>query len=243
MKKFLGIFLCFMFVISGCGSNDDTEDKTTDKEEKEEEREELTSLAQFQETYPDDQPVAIVETDKGKMVIVLFPEYAPKAVENFSTHAKNGYYDGLKFHRVMKDFMVQTGDPLGNGTGGESIWGGTFGTEISYELFHFKGALAMARGQSEDSQGSQFYIVQGSGKQLNYQYDKIIEDKYAEVGGVSSLDGQYTVFGQTIEGLDVLDALASVEVKESATGEMSTPVEDIHIIKITMTTYGEYKAQ
>ena len=81
--------------------------------------------------------IAVIKTDKGDIKVRLFPEEAPKAVENFVTHAENGYYDGLIFHRVIKDFMIQGGGPKGTGTGGESIWGKPFADEFSSELHNF----------------------------------------------------------------------------------------------------------
>ena len=88
--------------------------------------------------------IATVKTNMGEIKIKLFPEYAPKAVENFTTHAKNGYYDGLIFHRVINDFMIQGGDPNGTGTGGQSIWGHSFEDEFTGELHNLRGALCMA---------------------------------------------------------------------------------------------------
>ena len=85
--------------------------------------------------------VAEMKTGMGDITILLFPDKAPKAVENFTTHAKNGYYDGLKFHRVIPGFMIQGGDPRGNGTGGESIWGRPFQDEFTMDLWNFRGAL------------------------------------------------------------------------------------------------------
>jgi len=103
--------------------------------------------------------LAILHTNMGDITVRFFPEEAPQAVENFTTHARNGYYDGLIFHRVIPDFMIQGGCPLGTGTGGESIWGGQFGLEPSFNLRHFRGALAMAHA-GPGTIGSQFYIVQ-----------------------------------------------------------------------------------
>lgn len=106
-------------------------------------------------------PVAVMKTSMGDIEIALFPDEAPKAVENFITHAKNGYYDGLIFHRVMNNFMIQGGDPLGNGTGGESVWGEDFEDEFSPNLHNFRGALSMAN-SGANTNGSQFFIVQAT---------------------------------------------------------------------------------
>ena len=106
--------------------------------------------------------LAILHTNMGDITIRFFPTEAPMAVENFITHARAGFYDGLIFHRVIPNFMIQGGCPLGTGTGGESIWGGRFDTERSFNLRHFRGALAMAHG-GPGTIGSQFYIVQNNG--------------------------------------------------------------------------------
>ena len=103
--------------------------------------------------------VAILHTSMGDIYMHFFPEACPKTVENFLTHAKNGYYDGLTFHRIMNDFMIQGGDPNGNGTGGESVNGGTFEDEFSNKLFNLRGSVAMAN-SGPDTNGSQFFINQ-----------------------------------------------------------------------------------
>lgn len=103
--------------------------------------------------------VALIKTNKGDIKIRLFPDKAPKTVENFVTHSKNGYYNGIIFHRVIKGFMIQGGDPTGTGRGGESIWGKGFEDEFSPELHNFRGALSMANTGMPFSNGSQFFIV------------------------------------------------------------------------------------
>ena len=105
--------------------------------------------------------VAVMHTNMGDISIRLFPEFAPKTVENFTTHAKNGYYNGIVFHRVIKDFMIQGGDPTATGCGGESIWGHAFKDEFCYELHNLRGALSMANA-GPGTNGSQFFIVQAS---------------------------------------------------------------------------------
>ena len=101
--------------------------------------------------------IAVMHTNMGDLSIRFFPEAAPKAVENFKTHAKDGYYDGLTFHRVIADFMIQGGDPSGTGTGGESIWGTPFEDEFDQKLLNITGALSMAN-SGENTNGSQFFI-------------------------------------------------------------------------------------
>ena len=117
-------------------------------------------LLQFADETADDIK-ATMHTSMGDIELTLFPKQAPKAVENFVTHAKNDYYNGLTFHRIIKDFMIQGGDPSGNGSGGESIWGQNFEDEFSDSLHHFRGALSMANAGT-DTNGSQFFIVHAS---------------------------------------------------------------------------------
>ena len=163
---------------------------------------------------------AIIKTNRGDMAFVLFPEQAPKAVENFTTHAKNGYYNGLIFHRVIKDFMIQGGDPNGTGTGGASIWGKPFEDEFSLELRNYYGALSMAN-SGPNTNGSQFFIVQAktAPPQMLAQMEQLTDrgfpreciDNYKEVGGTPWLDFHHTVFGQLTEGADVLEDIAAVK--------------------------------
>ncbi|MBR5191610.1 MAG: peptidylprolyl isomerase [Clostridia bacterium] len=163
--------------------------------------------------------IAIMKTNMGEIKIKLFPEFAPKTVENFTTHAKNGYYDGLIFHRVIKDFMIQGGDPTGTGRGGESIWGRSFQDEFTGELHNLRGALSMANA-GPNTNGSQFFIVQAKNvpDDLLDQMRGAREDlfptecieAYEEVGGTPWLDFRHSVFGQVYEGMDVVDAIANV---------------------------------
>lgn len=164
--------------------------------------------------------LAVMHTNMGDIKIKLFPEKAPKTVENFVTHSKNGYYNGLKFHRVINDFMIQGGDPRGNGTGGESIWGGSFSDEFDPELHNLRGALSMAN-SGPDTNGSHFFIVQAREVPSNMlEQMRDLEDNgfpaditaaYEALGGTPWLDFHHTVFGQVTEGMDVVDAIAAVE--------------------------------
>jgi peptidyl-prolyl cis-trans isomerase B (cyclophilin B) len=129
---------------------------------------------------------ATMKTTMGEIQILLFPDAAPKAVENFTTHAKNGYYDGLIFHRVIPDFMIQGGDPTGTGMGGESIWGKHFEDEFSPDYHNLRGALSMANA-GPGTNGSQFFIMHMDAPHL---------------------DKQYAAFGKVTEGMDVVDAIA-----------------------------------
>lgn len=132
--------------------------------------------------------VAIMHTSMGDISIRFFPEAAPKAVENFLTHAKNGYYNGLTFHRVIDDFMIQGGDPEGTGTGGESIWGKSFEDEFDKKLMNLRGSLSMAN-SGVNTNGSQFFINQAKpdGKtaaelKKTYDYDTIIQSYCTQYG-------------------------------------------------------------
>lgn len=182
--------------------------------------------------------VATMKTNMGDIKIKFFPKEAPKAVENFVTHAKNGYYDGLIFHRVIKDFMIQGGDPMGIGIGGESIWGDSFEDEFDPALHNLRGALSMAN-SGPNTNGSQFFIVQakrvpanmlGQMKQMPDSFPEDIITAYSEMGGTPWLDFRHTVFGQVFEGMDVVDAIAETKV-----GAQDKPVNDIKIEKIEIT--------
>ena len=176
-------------------------------------------------------PLATIKTNHGDMRIKLFPDHAPKTVANFIALSKDGYYDGVIFHRIIKDFMIQGGDPTGTGMGGESIYGESFEDEFSEELYNVRGALSMANA-GPNTNGSQFFIVQN--QHLPYSKKEIarggwpepIAEIYAEQGGTPHLDRRHTVFGQLADeaSYEVLDAIAGVE-----TGAMDKPVEDVVI--------------
>ena len=176
-------------------------------------------------------PIATIKTNHGDLRIKLFPEHAPKTVANFIALSKDGYYDGVIFHRIIKDFMIQGGDPTGTGMGGESIYGESFEDEFSEELYNVRGALSMANA-GPNTNGSQFFIVQN--QHLPYSKKEIarggwpepIAEIYADQGGTPHLDRRHTVFGQLADeaSYEVLDAIAGVE-----TGVMDKPVEDVVI--------------
>ena len=182
--------------------------------------------------------VAIMHTNMGDIAIRLFPEKTPKTVENFTTHAKNGYYDGLIFHRVINDFMIQGGDPKGNGRGGESIWGDSFEDEFDLELRNYRGALSMANA-GPNTNGSQFFIVQAKevapsllhqmGQLADRGYPAEVTAAYAEVGGTPHLDFRHTVFGQVYDGMDVVDASAAVETDRDDKPQKDVVIESIEI--------------
>ncbi|MBF1709328.1 MAG: peptidylprolyl isomerase [Streptococcus sp.] len=175
-------------------------------------------------------PLVTVHTNLGDFTLELFLEVAPKTVENFVTHAKNGYYNGVIFHRVIEDFMIQGGDPTGTGMGGESIYGRTFEDEFSREAFNLYGTLSMANA-GPNTNGSQFFIV--TAKQVPAQMLKQLKDggwpeeiveEYAKVGGTPWLDHRHTVFGRVVEGMDVVLKIEGVE-----RNAQDRPLEDVVI--------------
>jgi cyclophilin family peptidyl-prolyl cis-trans isomerase len=159
---------------------------------------------------------AVIETDKGSIEIEFFETDQPKAVENFRLLAEHGYYDGLTFHRIVKGFMIQGGDPSGNGTGGESAWGGPFADEINpdsprYREGYRRGIVAYANA-GPDTNGSQFFI-------MHRDYE---------------LPPSYVIFARVISGLDVVDALADTPTTMGGDGGMSQPVTPPVIKKVTV---------
>ena len=161
---------------------------------------------------------AIIKTNMGDMTFTLYDEIAPKTVENFVTHAKNGYYDGLIFHRIIKDFMIQGGDPTGTGMGARNYYG----------------ALSMAN-SGPNTNGSQFFVVQAKDvpsnlisqmKQIGAQggFPDEVVGTYEEKGGTPWLDFHHTVFGMLTDGADVLDDIANVR-----TGMNDKPLQDVVI--------------
>lgn len=193
----------------------------------------MTNYPQLTKEIQENEIKVIMHTNKGDMTLKLFPEIAPKTVQNFVELFKKGYYDGITFHRVINDFMIQGGDPTGTGMGGESIYGGPFEDEFSMNAFNLYGALSMANA-GPGTNGSQFFIVQM--KEVPAQmvdqlvdggWPKEIAEAYKEKGGTPWLDQKHTVFGQLIEGEDTLEDIASVKV-----GAQDKPMYDVVIESI-----------
>ncbi|HKE86099.1 MAG TPA: peptidylprolyl isomerase [Vicinamibacterales bacterium] len=158
----------------------------------------------------------VIETDKGPIEIEFFESDAPKAVENFRLLAEHGYYDGLTFHRIVKGFMIQGGDPVGDGTGGESAWGGTFSDEIKvdsplYGDGYKRGFVAMAN-SGPNTNGSQFFI-------MHQDYP---------------LQPNYVIFAKVTNGMTVVDELAETQTTRGADGGMSKPLMPPIIKKVTI---------
>ena len=260
-KKVLVLTLAaaMAFGIAGCGGETEAENNTgnavTDVD--------TTTIVQAQ-MPAEGEEIAVITTSKGVVKMRFFPEEAPKAVENFKTLAKDGYYNGIIFHRVIEDFMVQGGDPTGTGMGGESCWGQDFETEVSERLHFYRGAVAMANA-GPDTNGSQFFIVQqktvaenalqalvdardnseeelsveltdGNYYTLGQLYPDEVLNYYREVGGSVHLE---YVFGNgySVFGqvFEGLDTVDAIAVVE--TDAADRPVEDIVIESITFENY------
>jgi peptidylprolyl isomerase len=156
----------------------------------------------------DANPRVVLQTTKGDIELVLYKDVAPLAVENFMTHVKDGYYNGVAFHRIIKDFMIQGGDPTETGRGGESIWKKDFKDEFKYKLFDKAGILAMAN-RGPNTNGSQFFITTAPTPWLN---------------------GRHTIFGHvTKESMDTLMRLNNVKTSGRRGGDR--PLNRVEIIK------------
>lgn len=183
-----------------------------------------------------DGPVARIKTNQGDLTVKLFPEIAPKTVANFVALAKDGYYDGVIFHRIIKDFMIQGGDPTGTGMGGESIYGAAFEDEFSMEAFNLRGALSMANA-GPNTNGSQFFIVQNQNFPYNAKelerggWPKEVAAAYVEAGGTPHLDQRHTVFGHLADqdSFAVLDVIAALETDGSDRPKEDVVIETIEI--------------
>jgi peptidyl-prolyl cis-trans isomerase B (cyclophilin B) len=176
-------------------------------EEKKEEKKETAAMNESSKE------VAVIKTSEGEMVAEFWPDVAPKTVENFKKLAKSGFYDGTAFHRIIKGFMIQGGDPLTKDESKQSRWGtGDPGYKIDAEFnkkTHERGVLSMARSQDPNSAGSQFFICHGAPK---------------------FLDGQYTAFGKLIKGDDVLEKIATTKTLPGDRPEKRMNVESIKIV-------------
>lgn len=213
LKLILITVLMSSLVLTGCGnpkvSNQDSNSPAKTSENSN------TDTSKSSE----DLPIATITVEGyGVMEAELYPEIAPNTVNNFISLANKGFYNNLKFHRVIKGFMIQGGDPKGNGTGGPgySIEGEFTSNGFANSLKHTTGVLSMARAQDPNSAGSQFFIMSGDAPHL---------------------DGEYAAFGKVISGLDVIDKIQNVETNSS-----DAPKKDVIITSITVDTKGvDYK--
>ena len=185
----------------------------TAQEPKESKKDEQKTDAKMEAKAASTNEVAVIKTSEGEMVVEFWPDVAPKTVENFKTLAKKGFYDGTCFHRVIKGFMIQGGDPLTKDPSKEAVWGtGDPGYKIKAEFNdrpHIRGVLSMARSQDPDSAGSQFFICHGN---------------------PSSLDHQYTAFGKLIKGDDVLEKIATTKTHPPDRPDKRMGIESIKIV-------------
>ena len=258
LRKFLAGLFCTVIAASAFTSCSSQTSSSSDTAE-------VTTAAELTTEAVSTQPLTVENVDianftapeKGDTIIImnirdygtvkfrLFPEYADRGVENFVELAKKGYYDGLKFHRVINDFMIQGGDPLGTGTGGECTWGGKFDGGTDPHLIHAAGAVAYANSGGTSTNGSQFYIVTGTTytdedfddiANKGYIFSDNAKEIYKKAGGAPWLDGSYTVFGQVIDGLDIIFKIQNVKTDP----DNDMPYKDVIMDSVTV---GEYDGE
>ncbi|MGE7941320.1 peptidylprolyl isomerase [Lysinibacillus xylanilyticus] len=206
--SFVFALLAVAFVLTGCGAAKESGQSEGSKEKESEEKVDYSSNVK-------ENPIVTITMNNGeKIVIELEPSVAPNTVANFISLVEEGFYDGLIFHRVIPDFMIQGGDPSGNGTGGPgySIEGEFSSNGFKNDLKHERGVISMARSGDPNSAGSQFFIM---------------------VEEASHLDGQYAAFGKVIEGMETVDAIVAAERDGS-----DKPLEDQQMKKVEVDTKG-----
>jgi len=214
----LPILVCVLlsFLLVACSSPAKEHNSTTNEKPSENQPSTVGASSPTEKGPNDINPVATIEMESGKIIKVeLFPEIAPNTVRNFISLSNKGFYNGLTFHRIIPGFMIQGGDPKGNGTGGPdyNIFGEFSSNGFNNPLKHTRGVISMARsGNNNNSAGSQFFIMH--------------ED-------YPSLDDKYAAFGNVIEGLDTVDEIANVK-----TGANDKPIEPVKIKSITVETFG-----
>lgn len=180
--------------------------------------------------------IVVIETTEGTVKIRLFPKSAPIGVANFKALVNNGYYDGIKFHRIVTGFVNQFGDPTGTGSGGESIWGEEFENEVNDNLLNLRGALSYANAGPGTNTSQLFFVQTQEVDDLTletYCSNESVKKLYQENGGSPILDGSFSVIGQVFEGLDVIDAINVFGSDDQA----GTPTKDITIKKATVEKY------
>ncbi len=203
MKRKILVIVALLLIVTGCGKNKENIDlsKGTIGETTYNETEEVTNYIK-------------IELENNKVILAeLYSDVAPVTVENFQKLVEEKFYDGLIFHRVINNFMIQTGDPTGTGTGGseKTIKGEFRRNGITNNLKHERGVLSMARSNDMDSASSQFFIVQKT---------------------YPSLDGEYAAFGRVLEGLDVVDEIATVETDSNDKPKEEIKMRSIRFIEI-----------
>lgn len=246
------IMTIFLLILTGCSDNSKNttntkkNNTTSNTAKKQEQTIDYEVSAEKQMSKPENgDTIAIIKVKNfGDIKVKFFEDIAPKAVENFITHSKNGYYNNLIFHRIINEFMIQGGDPTGTGAGGESIWGKGFGTELDKSLVPYRGSLCMAMSSLPNSIGSQFFITQAHYSEENESilkrmgnYPQGLLEQYKKYGGYLSLYQNYTVFGQVFEGMEVVDKIAQVQTETTPEGQEDKPIQDVVIETIEVTTY------
>ncbi|WP_167954682.1 peptidylprolyl isomerase [Anaerosporobacter faecicola] len=275
ISKYVALVLVVAMAFAGCAKKDNntvdknSENTTTQTSEDETADSAMTEIkgsgSQFEEPQEGDTVAEIVVKDFGSIKVKFFADRAPKAVENFVTHAKEGYYDGLTFHRIINEFMIQGGDPMGTGAGGESIWGKNFEDEFSDDLHPYRGALCMANAGA-NTNGSQFFIVQthpyeqeeleqiltSNGYELgatplesfkifmkaayDCEFSDEVSQLYMEKGGTPWLFQAHTVFGQIYDEASY-DTLDAIANTEMKDTQTGIPAEQVIIETIKITEY------
>ncbi len=211
--SFLALTAMAVMLLSACGATPQDATNTSQAEPVAQDNP-TNVMSDFNQTAAPEkgEQIVVMETNHGTIKIKLFPDMTPKTVENFVGLIEKDYYNGIIFHRVIKDFMIQGGDPNGTGTGGESVWGGKFEDEFDDNLTHLRGALSMANA-GPGTNGSQFFIVHNE-------------------AGTPFLDGRHSVFGQVFEGMEVVDKIANVETLPG-----DRPKEEVVMEKVTVEKY------
>lgn len=210
MSKILAMIMAMVLSLTGCGT---TGTDFTSGNKPENEKDTSATQQDIKTEAPERSHVKITMADGGEIVVELIPEYAPATVENFLSLVKEGFYDGLIFHRVIPGFMIQGGDPEGTGMGGsDKNIKGEFSSNgfKQNKLKHSRGVISMARAQHPDSASSQFFIMH--------------ED-------APHLDGNYAAFGKVISGMEVVDRIAAVETNENDKPLTDVVIESIRIIE------------
>ena len=217
MKRFLFILLALALLFTVTACYEEQPPATTPTTGKEENAEQTQETEEVEEPIVIEHPLFVqFEMENGDTFVVeLYPEYAPRTVVNFQKLVAEGFYDGLTFHRVVKGFMIQGGCPEGNGYGSaESTIKGEFAQNgfAQNTLKHERGVISMARSSAPNSASCQFFIVHET---------------------TASLDGKYAAFGRVVEGMETVDAIATVAVEKNPSGEKSKPVDPIVIKEVT----------
>jgi len=212
--KHLAILIGIMLIISGCGNGNNSQQQNKQNQQNEQQdqaEEEQYSNASLELLEASKHPEVTIEMSNGGIIkIELYPEIAPNSVSNFVSLAQEGFYDGTIFHRVIPGFMIQGGDPSGTGTGGPgyAIKGEFTKNRFDNPMVHARGVISMARSESMDSAGSQFFIMQADAPHL---------------------DGLYAAFGEVTEGMDVVDEIVSQQRDRN-----DKPLEPLAMTKVTV---------